>query len=248
MSVLTHFQHTVLQWQYYWNAYQMTWCQHPMPYATAWNTSVPHTNRHIRRHMWSEIELLIAKTSKTCQLDQMPSNHVKDNNIWLASVITNITNASLSEGVMLNQLNTALVHPRLKKPSLYRHTLKNYRPVSNLPQLSTIFDKVIADRLNTHLCNESLTDTFQSAYKRNHSNETALLWVVNEIGTALDRRQCTVIAMIDLAASFDTIGHGIILARLQQRYGIDGVALRWMRSYLSERTSSLKLVYSRVPL
>ena len=61
-------------------------------------------------------------------------------------------------------------------------------------------EKVIADRLNTHLCNESLTDTFQSAYKRNHSTETALLCVVNEIRTALDRRQGTVIAMIDLSA------------------------------------------------
>ena len=84
----------------------------------------------------SEIELLIAKTSKTCQLDPMPSNHVKDNMISLASVITDTTNASLSEGVMPNQLKHALVHPRLKKPSLCRNTLNNYRPVSILPQLS----------------------------------------------------------------------------------------------------------------
>ena len=76
----------------------------------------------------SEIELLIAKTSKTCQLDPMSSNNVKDNIISLASVITNITNASLSEGVMPNQLKHALAHPRLKKPSLCRNTLNNYRP------------------------------------------------------------------------------------------------------------------------
>ena len=52
-------------------------------------------------------------------------------------------------------------------------------------------------------------------------------------------RQGTVIAMIDLSAAFDNIDHGILLTRLQQRYGIDGVALRWMRSYLSERTQSV---------
>ena len=148
-------------------------------------------------------------------------------------------NSCLKYRRIAHQLKHALVHPRLKKPSLCRNTLNNYRPVSNLPQLSKIIEKVIADRLNTHLCNESLTDTFQSAYKRNHSTETALLCVVNEIRTALDRRQGTVIAMIDLGAAFDTIDHGILLTRLQQRYGIDGVALRWMRSYLSERTQSV---------
>ena len=129
---------------------------------------------------------------------------------------------------MPNQLKHALVHPRLKKPSLCRNTLNNYRPVSNLPQLSKIIEKVIANRLNAHLCNESSTYTFQSANKRNHSTETALLCVVNEIRTAHDRRQGTVIAMIDLSAAFDTIDHSILLARLQQRYGIDGVELRWM--------------------
>ena len=140
---------------------------------------------------------------------------------------------------MPNELKRALVHPLLKKASLCRNTYSNYRPVSNLPQLSKIIEKVVANRLNAHLCNESLTDTFQSAYKRNHSTEIALLCVVNEIRTALDRRQGTVIAMIDLSAAFDTIDHSILLARLQQRYGIDGVALRWMRSYLSERTQSV---------
>ena len=187
----------------------------------------------------SEVEVIIAKTVKTCRLDPLPSDHVKNNIGSLASIISLITNASLSEGVMPNELKRALVHPLLKKASLCRNTYSNYRPVSNLPQLSKIIEKVVANRLNAHLCNESLTDTFQSAYKRNHSTETALLCVVNEIRTALDRRQGTVIAMIDLSAAFDTIDHSILLARLQQRYGIDGVALRWMRSYLSERTQSV---------
>ena len=45
--------------------------------------------------------------------------------------------------------------------------------------------------------------------------------------------------MIDLSAAFDTIYHGILITRLKQQYGIDGVALRWMRKYLSERTQSV---------
>ena len=113
----------------------------------------------------SEVEVIIAKTVKTCRLDPLPSDHVKNNIGSLASIITLITNASLSEGVMPNELKRALVHPLLKKASLCRNTYSNYRPVSNLPQLSMIIEKVVANRLNAHLCNESLTDTFQSAYK-----------------------------------------------------------------------------------
>ena len=117
----------------------------------------------------SEIELIIAQTFKTCQLDPMPSNHVKDNIISLVSVITNITNASLSQGVMGNQLKHALIYPWLKKPSLCRNTLNNHRPVSNPPQLSKIIEKVIANRLNAHLCNESLKLYFRQ-YPAIHTN------------------------------------------------------------------------------
>ena len=84
----------------------------------------------------SEVEVIIAKTVKTCRLDPLPSDHVKNNIGSLASTITLITNASLSEGVMPNELKRALAHPLLKKASLCRNTYSNYRPVSNLPQLS----------------------------------------------------------------------------------------------------------------
>ena len=86
----------------------------------------------------SEVEVIIAKTVKTCRLDPLPSDHVKNNIGSLASIISLITNASLSEGVMPNELKRALVHPLLKKASLCRNTYSNYRPVSNLPQLSKI--------------------------------------------------------------------------------------------------------------
>ena len=136
---------------------------------------------------------------------------------------------------MPTKLKRALVNPLLKKRSLCKDTLSNYRPISNLSQLSKVILKVVANRLNTHLVNESLTDTFQSAYKRNHSTETALLWVVNEIRTALNRnhstetallwvvneirtalnrRQGTIAVLIDLSAAFDTIDDAILLNRL----------------------------------
>ena len=124
--------------------------------ASVFTSMLPATKRKSRTCATQATDWNVRSTCgrlKTCQLDPMPSNHVKDNIISLASVITNITNASLSEGVMPNQLkHAALVHPRLKKPSLCRNTLNNYRPVSNIPQLSKIIEKVIANRPNAHLC------------------------------------------------------------------------------------------------
>ena len=98
----------------------------------------------------SEIELIIAKTAKTCHLDPMPSKHINDNILSLASVMTDITNASLSEGVMPNQVKHALVHPLLKKPSLCRNTLNNYRPVSNLPSCEQAQYTSVQRVLNRH--------------------------------------------------------------------------------------------------
>ena len=95
-----------------------------------WHTPLRETRRFLTPIVTfdatceSEIELIIDQTSKTCYLDPKPSKHINDNIISLASVMTDITNASLSEGVMQNVLKHALVHPRLKKPSLCRHTIK----------------------------------------------------------------------------------------------------------------------------
>lgn len=97
-----------------------------------------------------------------------------------------------------------------------------------------MIEKVVANTLKTHLVNESLTDTFLSAYKRNHSNDTALLWVVNKIRSAPARRQRTVVVLVDLSAAFGTVDHAILLDRLQRLYGYTGVVLHWLESHLSD--------------
>ena len=70
--------------------------------------------------------------------------------------------------------------PLIKKPGLDAEILKNYRPVSNLSFLSKVIEKVIASRIISHIENNSIIDQFQSAYKCDHSTETALLRVYND--------------------------------------------------------------------
>ena len=122
----------------------------------------------------------------------------------------------------------------IKKPSIDSNILKNYRPVSNLCFLSKCLERIVANQLKIYLSENKLYAKCQSAYRANHSTETALLRVHNDIMRALDLRKDVISVMLDLSAAFDTLDHDILLNRLQCRFGITGSALQWFRSYLTD--------------
>ena len=127
----------------------------------------------------------------------------------------------------------------LKKPSLDQDVLKNYRPVSNIPLLSKVIEKVVARRLGEHLNSQDMQERFQSAYMKKHSTETALVWVTNDIKLSRDNQKGTLIVLLDLSAVFDTIDHRILLSRLRRRFGVQRTASKWMTSYLYGRTQRI---------
>lgn len=95
----------------------------------------------------------------------------------------------------------------MKKPDLDQELLKNYRPIANIPFLSKIIEKVVALQTYSYLETNKLMPPLQSAYRKNHSTETALLRVLNDILMTLDHRQDVVLVMLDLSAAFDTLDH-----------------------------------------
>ena len=100
---------------------------------------------------------------------------------------------------------SAVVRPLLKKPSLDPANLKNYRPVSNLPFLSKITEKIVLLQLSQHLESNSLLYPLQSAYHLGHSTETALLKIVNDLLAALDVNHISLLSLLDLSIACDTI-------------------------------------------
>ena len=68
---------------------------------------------------------------------------------------------------------------------------------------------------------------FQSAYRKDHSTETALLKVQNDILMNMNRQHVTLLVLLDLSAAFDTVDHKILLHRLHASLGITGTALKW---------------------
>ena len=151
-------------------------------------------------------KLIINSPSKTCDLDPIPSKLLKSCLDVLLVPITQMVNLSLISGVFPNIFKSSHVMPLLKKPSLSKDDMKNCRPVSNLNFVS----KVIANRIRSHLERKVLSNQYQSAYKKFHSIETALLKVENDIILNLDEGRVTALTLLDLSAAFDTLDHSSI--------------------------------------
>ena len=135
----------------------------------------------------------------------------------------------------MQELKRAHVRPRLKKSSLDPDVLNNYRSVSNLPFVSKIIEKVVDARLENHLRENDLHEPLQSAHRKHHSTETALIKIQSDILQALDSGRVAALVLLDLSAAFDTIDHSILTERLHKSFGISGDALTWMISYLRQR-------------
>jgi len=102
-------------------------------------------------------------------------------------------------------------------------------------------------RLRPHLTNSTNFSQFQSAYRQGHCTETALLDVLDNVYTAADKQQVTVLIGLDLSTSFDTVCHQTLLQRLQLEFGVSGTALSWIRSYLTDRKQFVKLGLRKSP-
>ena len=107
--------------------------------------------------------------------------------------------------------------------------------------LSKILEKLVVVRLEDHMCENLLYDPFQSAYRQQHSTETAILKVQNDVIAGLDAGKCTVLESLDLSAAFDTVDHQILLERMLHIYGIDDTAWCWFESYLDNRNTKVRI-------
>ena len=94
-----------------------------------------------------------------------------------------------------------------------------------------ILEKVVLTQLQKHPSENDLLEIKQSAYRKNHSTETALLSVVGGLLRNADDRPVSVLALLDLSEAFDTLDHPILLQRLETTFSISGTVLHWFASY-----------------
>ena len=186
------------------------------------------------------LQLLRKLPPKSCPLDPIPTILLKDCALTFAPIISEIINRSIDEATVPSALKLALIRPLLKKPSLDCESLKNYRPVSNLPFLLKILERVVFSRLTDYLLEHDLLDRFQSAYRPHHSVETLLTNVSSFILQKMDSGLVTAMVLLDLSAAFDTVDHTLLINTLTS-LGVQGKALQWLKSYLSFHSQSVIL-------
>ena len=186
-------------------------------------------------------KIIMKFPAKSCDLDPMPSWLVKDCLCILLQPITQIVNTSLRTGVVPRCFKQAVITPLLKKPSLDKEILKNYRPVSNLSYISKVLERIVAHKVQTYIQENNLHDVMQSAYRPYHSTETALLKIHNDVMIALDEGNEIILLLLDLSSAFDTVDHTVLLKRLECSFGISGKVLSWFSSYLDHRQQSVTI-------
>ena len=150
---------------------------------------------------------------------------------------THICNMSLKSGVFPNDLKIAKVLPLFKSGE--KSEVSNYRPVSILPQLSKIIEKLFEIRLRRYIDEKGFLFKGQYGFRKNHSTNLALNEMVNMIVDALDNKMYSIGVFIDLKKAFDTVDHELLIDKFRY-YGIRGIASNFLKSYLSNRTQFVK--------
>ena len=130
-----------------------------------------------------------------------------------------------------------MVCPLLKNPGL-DIIFKNFKPVSNLAFLSKLTEKAVFHQIHEHMVDTNLYPNAQSAYRVHHSTETALLKVKNDILLNMNKQHVTLLVLLDLIATFDTVEYNILLEALNT-LGLGGRMSKWFRSYLSGRSQTI---------
>ena len=184
------------------------------------------------------------KPNKACGPNSIPNSILKNNILYLAEPIKIIVNMSFNEGVVPNLMKLADVCPIFKKSD--KSKCENYRPISLLSNISKIFERSMYTRVYEFFEKSNVLYNLQFGFRKSYSTNHALLNIVEEIRTNLDRKTFSCGVFVDLEKAFDTVNHKILITKLNH-YGVRGTVNNWFLSYLSQRQQRLTLNGSSSP-
>lgn len=176
------------------------------------------------------------KNSNSSGIDDISNNLLKQIIPSICNVLSHIFNLSFTTGVVPSLLKQAIVIPIFKAGD--RHEFTNYRPISILPSTSKLLEKMVYTRIFNFINQHNILTSQQFGFRPKRSTYMAINDLYCKIANNLDQKLHTAGIFLDLSKAFDTINHNILLTKLSN-YGIRGLAIDWLRSYLSGRQQRL---------
>ena len=172
-------------------------------------------------------------TSKAAGLDKLAGKFLKEGASILATPITELCNLSIKLSIFPKKGKPAKLKPLFKKGS--KTEAKNYRPISLLPLVSKIIEKIIHNQVESFLSRHDIIYKYQSGFRKNHSTNSCLSYLTNKIQNGFEEGRLTGMILIDLQKAFDTIDHRLLLQKMKY-LGFGDSTIAWFRSYLADRT------------
>lgn len=181
----------------------------------------------------TEIRKIVTKLKDNAPgYDSIPASVYKKSINVLAGSLVYLINLSLKNGIFPDLLKKANIIPLFKSGN--ESMVGNYRPVSLLTTVSKVFERIYYNRLSKFLKKHKLLYEMQFGFQPNNSTYMALLILMDKVIKAIEKGEFTIGVFLDFKKAFDTVNHEILLKKLD-RYGIQGMANKWLESYLSNR-------------
>ena len=176
------------------------------------------------------------KTNKVTGIDNLLGRFLKDGSKVLATPIVQICNLSIKLATVLDECKIAKLKPLYKKGK--KTDPKNYRPISLLPVISKILEKVIHDQTKEFVTKKNNLYKFQSGFRKFHSIDSCLSYLQDKVPKGFDSGLLTGMILIDLQNAFDTIDHKILIEK-NKCMGFSNDVTKCFECYLSKRMFSV---------
>ena len=189
----------------------------------------------------AEVLNLIAKLEikKACGYDHISNRIIKATSYVISPFLTKLFNDCIQKGIFPDAYKVAKVIPLFKKGG-DKGDQNSYRPISLLPALSKILEKIVSMRVIKFFEAHNILSSHQFGFRAKFSTEYAVSDIYDKILNNLDKGLSTCAIFLDLAKAFDSVSHDILLQKLQH-YGLRGNVFKFFQSYLSSRSQFVKI-------